>query len=193
MEHQFGTVNGKMREIVHVVKGETYKFRLLNGGSHFAYRIKIDNFSMNIVATDSSPVQPFLVDEVILHNGERFDAEITIPDDGSVNVGDTFWIRADTQESREQGYENGIRAILHIVENDLDVEMLFDNEIADPKADIVKGLTPVEDLVTINCYSHKERKQAMKTGRGACLPITALREYERSTKDNYDRSEKSTV
>ncbi len=183
-EHQFGTVNGKLREIVHVMKGETYKLRLLNGGSHFAYRMSIDGFSMTIVGADFTPVEPFSVEEVILHNGERFDVEITIPNDSNLQAGDTFWIRADTLESRKQGYENGMRAILHIVDDMTDVESLNDDDIKDPDIDIIRGETRIEELVTMNCYSQMETMKALETGKGACLPITSLMKSDKENHDN---------
>jgi FtsP/CotA-like multicopper oxidase with cupredoxin domain len=57
---------------------------------------------MTIVAADSEPVVPYEVDEVILHSAERFDVEIDIPLD---MANTTVWIRADTLESIEQGYQ----------------------------------------------------------------------------------------
>ena len=102
-QYDFGTCNGKLREIIHVIPGETYKLRLLNGGSHFAFRIYIEGFPMTIVAADSEPVNPYEVDEVIVHAAERFDVEISIPAD--LTVGERFWIRADTLESTLQGYQ----------------------------------------------------------------------------------------
>ncbi len=99
----FGTCNGKLREVVHVAPGETYKLRLLNAGSLYAFRIQVDDFPMTVVAADSEQVQPYNVDEVILHAAERFDVEITIPPNTS--IGSTYWIRADTLESEKQGYQ----------------------------------------------------------------------------------------
>ena len=103
---EFGACNGKLREVVNVIAGETYKMRLINGGSLYSYRIFIQDFKMTIVAADSEPVEPFEVDEVILHTGERFDVEIAIP--SNTAGGKTFWIRADTLESVKQGYEVSI-------------------------------------------------------------------------------------
>ena len=171
-EYKFGTVNGKLREVVHVMRGQTYKLRLINGGSHFAYRLSIDGFSMSVVAADSGPVAPYEVDEVIIHNAERFDIIIKIP--GDLKTGESFWIRADTLESRSHGYQNGIRAIMHVVDNMEEANTLHDNDIMDPKGDIIKGLTTAEERRTMNCYSNMEMDKAAKTGKGACLPITAL-------------------
>lgn len=173
MEHQYGTINGKLREVIHVVRGNTYKLRLLNGGVHFSYRIRIDGFKFNVTATDSGPVEKFEADEVIIHGGERFDIEIKIP--SSSKYGDRFWIRADTQEARKQGYENGIRAILHVVESLVDVDSIYDDAILDPDTSITKAEVPVEELITLNCYSDLEIMAAAANKKGSCFPITVLR------------------
>ena len=172
VEYEFATVNGKIREVIHVVKGQTYKLRLINGGSHFAFRITIDGFPMTIIAADSSQVEAIEVDEVILHNAERFDVEIKIPN--HLESGDSFWIRADTLESRNHGYQNGARAILHIVDNMDEAFALHDHNIRDPKDDIAKSNLSVQDRRTMNCYSNLETEKAETNGKGACLPVTAL-------------------
>ena len=176
LQYEFGTVNGKMREIIHVVKGETYKFRLLNGGSHFAYRISIDGCTMKVVAADSNPVTPYEVDDVILHNAERFDVEVQIPD--TYISGDTYWIRADTIESHSHGYQNGIRAILHVVDEMDEVDVLDDNHILDPKDNIASDHTSKKDRTAINCYSNLKHEETTKTNKGVCLPITVLQSHE---------------
>ena len=103
VNYDFGTCNGKLREIVNVFTGETYKLRIINGGSHYAFRISIDGFVMTVVAADSEQVEAHEVDEIILHAGERFDVEVSIPVD--LKGDEQFWIRADTLESTKQGYQ----------------------------------------------------------------------------------------
>jgi FtsP/CotA-like multicopper oxidase with cupredoxin domain len=100
--YHYGTCNGKLREVIPVEAGQKFKFRLLNGGTLYGFRISIDGLPMTIVAADSEPVVPYEVDEVILHSAERFDVEIDIPLD---MANTTVWIRADTLESIEQGYQ----------------------------------------------------------------------------------------
>ena len=75
----------------------------MNGGSLYAFRISIDGIPMEIVAADSEPVKPYVVDEVILHAAERFDVVVAIPPDTPTNT--SMWIRADTLESVNQGYQ----------------------------------------------------------------------------------------
>jgi FtsP/CotA-like multicopper oxidase with cupredoxin domain len=174
MEHDFGTLNGKLREVIFVQPGETYKFRILNGGSHFAYRISIDGFPFSILATDSSAVKfdsnVSVVDEIIVHNAERFDVEITVP--RTVEVGSSFWIRADTLESRKQGYENGIRGILHVVEDVTEAHL--PSNVADPTENIRRSSLSTEERKTMNCFSKGERAYAKIYQIGGCYPIEVL-------------------
>ena len=100
--YDFGTCNGKLREVIPVIAGKTYKFRLLNGGTLYGFRISIDGLRMRIVAADSEPVEPYDVDDVILHGAERFDVEVDIPMD---MMNRSLWVRADTLESSLQGYQ----------------------------------------------------------------------------------------
>ena len=166
---QFGTCNGKLREIVPVSPGQTHKFRILNAGSMYALRISFDGFKMTVIATDSEPVEPVVADEIIVHAAERFDVEVTIP--SNVSIGSTSWIRADTLERRDQGYQNGIRAIMHVVDpNSSDPTDLM--TVLDPDAAIETNIDHKTRL-TYNCYSHAEANE--KSGDGGCLPVSALR------------------
>ncbi|VEU38467.1 unnamed protein product [Pseudo-nitzschia multistriata] len=165
----FGTCNGVMREIVPVSPGRKYKMRLINAGHLFALRIAMDGFKFTIVAADSEPVEPYVVDEVILHTAERFDVEIEVP--ANAKVGSTSWIRADTLESFEQGYKNGIRAILYIVDDE-DEQPFKDEEVLDPLLPIATEYNSL-DRVTMNCLSTYEAEE--KGPNGGCIPITKLR------------------
>ena len=123
---------------------------------------------MKIIASDSEPVETVVVNEVFLHAAERFDVEVTIPDDWA--AGQSFWIRADTVESAHQGYQNGIRAILKVASGD-------DNETSEQTYDPDSGdiRSPVErspDHITMNCFNRKTFERTPQ--RGTCLPITAL-------------------
>ena len=73
------------------VAGQKYKFRLINGGQHFGYRITLGGLPLTVVAADSEPVYPVVMDEVILHTAERFEVEVTIPQNAA--VGESWWIK----------------------------------------------------------------------------------------------------
>ena len=157
-----------MREVVPASPGQTLKFRLFNAGSMYALRIAFDGFKMTVIAADSEPLEPVDgVDEVILHAAERFDVLLVIPD--NAEIGSRSWIRADTLESRKQGYHNGIRAILHIVDNNTSES---ESIVSDPDTPIETTIDH-KDRLTYNCYSHIETAEAI--GQGGCIPITDLK------------------
>jgi FtsP/CotA-like multicopper oxidase with cupredoxin domain len=158
-----------MREVVPVSPGITYKFRILNAGSMYALRISFDGIKMTIVAADSEQVEPVIADEIIVHAAERFDVEVAIPEDAE--IGSTRWIRADTLESRKQGYQNGIRAILRVVDPNKS-DKIDSASVPDPETAIETTIDHSQQL-TYNCYSHVETKE--KRGEGGCIPVSALR------------------
>eukprot|EP00569_Conticribra_weissflogii_P001427 CAMPEP_0171355232 /NCGR_PEP_ID=MMETSP0878-20121228/45112_1 /TAXON_ID=67004 /ORGANISM="Thalassiosira weissflogii, Strain CCMP1336" /LENGTH=1224 /DNA_ID=CAMNT_0011861225 /DNA_START=2051 /DNA_END=5728 /DNA_ORIENTATION=+ len=159
---EFGTCNGKLREIITVLPNRKYKFRLINGGLHHALRISIDSFPMTVVAADSEPVEPYKVDEVVLHVGERFDVEIIVYND--IAESERFWIRADTLESQSQGFQNGVRAILRVSSVP---SALKDYDVLDPpNLSLYPKRTEDTGWKTLNCHSEDKLS--------GCVPITAL-------------------
>lgn len=188
---EFGTCNGRLREIVPVSPGQKYKFRIINAGSLFALRIAVDGFKLTIIAADSEPVIPYEVDEVILHAAERFDVMLTVPENAVVGM--TSWIRADTLESRAQGYQNGIRAILRVASPGEDP--IRDEDVSDPEKPIATLADPTE-RVTMNCYSRVEKEGSGP--KGGCLPITDLKyngnaEYGSIAKSDNNEYEVHTI
>lgn len=97
-------------------------------------------------------------------------------------IGSSLWIRADTLESRHQGYSNGIRALLHIVESEDDIASIDINTITDPLEPIEKAGS-VEDKLTMNCYSKNEIVNAGPNG--GCLPIMELQRRQNDI-EHYD-------
>lgn len=149
---------------MHTVAGQRYKLRLLNGGSHFAYRISIDGSPIQNVATDASQVKSksannISLDEVIMHVGERFDVELNIPQEPGKRV----WIRADTLEHRNSlGGVNGIRGILNVVSSDEEIEDIVNDDVANPKEDVIHIPTPLE--IVIFRMKLKQQKKLEKKG-----------------------------
>ena len=90
MEYEFGTINGKLREVIHVQRGTTYTFRIINGGVHFPFRFSIDSMSggsgggdgstttrtmtpLRIVAADATNVIPYSnIDEMTVRSLHSF-------------------------------------------------------------------------------------------------------------------------
>ncbi|KAL7551998.1 hypothetical protein ACHAWF_015207 [Thalassiosira exigua] len=155
---QFGTCNGKLRSVIHVASNQKIKFHVINGGQHHALRFSIDGFPLTVVAADAQPVEAYTVDEIVLHVGERFDVEVFVYKD--IREGERFWIRADTLESQDQGFENGIRAILRVSDPQ---SIPQDEDVPDPIQDIaVQPSVRGRDRKILNCHSLE------------CIPITSL-------------------
>src|SRR5262249_9626336 len=51
---------------VEVKKGETFRLRLINGSSTYAFRFQIDGHPLTVIATDGMPVAPVTVDNILL-------------------------------------------------------------------------------------------------------------------------------
>mmetsp|Transcript_21802 Transcript_21802/g.46047 ORF Transcript_21802/g.46047 Transcript_21802/m.46047 type:complete len:315 (+) Transcript_21802:787-1731(+) len=90
-------------------------------------------------------------------------------------------VQADTLESTWQGYPNGIRAVLHIVDqSSLPLPTNrghgrgWEDSVPDPVAPIERN-ADTDSLRTLNCYSVKATEAAEKKGHGGCFPITHLR------------------
>jgi len=156
----FGTCNGKLREVVNVNTNQKYKFRIINGGQHASLRFSVDGFPLTVVAVDSQPVEPYSVDQLVIHVGERFDVEIFIF--GDLNDGELFWLRADTLEPTSQGFTNGIRAILQ-VSSSVQSSNLDEEDVLDPPQTIASTVTNGKEVATLNCH-----------GSPGCIPITNL-------------------
>jgi FtsP/CotA-like multicopper oxidase with cupredoxin domain len=56
----------------YVTSGKRYRFRMMNPGFTICpIRVTIDNHSMIVIATDTSPVQPTKVRSLVIFPGER--------------------------------------------------------------------------------------------------------------------------
>jgi FtsP/CotA-like multicopper oxidase with cupredoxin domain len=154
----FGTCNGKLREIINVEPNQKYKFRLINGGEHFALKFSISGFPLTIVAADSHPIEPYTVESLVLHVGERFDVEVHIH---NMIESESFWMEADTLDSQMQGYQRGIRAIMRVSNNK---QLITGEDVLDPSPKIKPSKTADKHVKVLNCY-HADN----------CIPVTALR------------------
>ena len=65
-----GIANGQENLVITVKAGETYRFRLLNGGHVFPYVWTVDGLEFAVVAADGAATQPYKTDGVQIHIGE---------------------------------------------------------------------------------------------------------------------------
>ncbi|CAN5134351.1 multicopper oxidase family protein [soil metagenome] len=98
---QSGLINGKGRPkgkgnapltTVDAKKGETIRLRLINSSSTYALRFQVDGHPLTVIASDGNPVQPVVVDNLVMGVGESYDVLLKADQDG------VFWIRAITED-----------------------------------------------------------------------------------------------
>ena len=60
------------REELEVEQGKRYRFRVISNGVVLCpLRISVDNHSLEVIASDGSPVEAFEVESFDIHAGER--------------------------------------------------------------------------------------------------------------------------
>ncbi|SPO37096.1 related to FET5 - multicopper oxidase [Pseudozyma flocculosa] len=79
-----------------VVPGKTYRLRIINGGSHAFNYVSIDGHMLDVIAADGTPIFKQSVHRIPLHNGQRYDALVTM-DVGE--PGDSFLLRSFIETS----------------------------------------------------------------------------------------------
>ena len=81
-----GALNGgENSDFMQFENGE-YKFRIINGAGLAPFLWSIDGFRFKVVATDGSDVEPYEVDQIQVHLGERYDVVVTFDVDEPKNV-----------------------------------------------------------------------------------------------------------
>ena len=63
--------------------GDTIRLRLVNAASATPFRVAFGGGQMTVVATDGYAVEPVKTDALLIGMGERYDVEVTVPDDGA--------------------------------------------------------------------------------------------------------------
>ncbi|KAI7644242.1 Laccase-3, partial [Hortaea werneckii] len=86
-------VVGKRFEM-NVVKGKTYKLRLVNSAIQSTFAFYIDSHKMKVIANDFVPIVPYETDVLFINIGQRYEVLVTF--DQEV---DDYWMRSDNQQS----------------------------------------------------------------------------------------------
>ena len=74
-----------------ITRGSVNRFRIINVGSEFSFQIRFECHFMKVVALDGNEIVPVIVDEIMIHPGERIDIQIQADQNT-----DCYWIRART-------------------------------------------------------------------------------------------------
>lgn len=83
----YGIHNGDPLEVFNVIQNISYRFRVINAGALFPFRISTDNQLLSVIESDGYPIIPVRVESFIINSGERFDFVINA--NQSIN---NYWI-----------------------------------------------------------------------------------------------------
>lgn len=92
-------------------EGSSYRIRLVNGAVDTHFKFSIDNHTMQVIAADLVPVQPWNTTYLNIGMGQRYDVIVQAD---QAAVAENFWIRAIPQSPCSSTNENvdNIRGIL---------------------------------------------------------------------------------
>ncbi|KAI0113467.1 putative multicopper oxidase [Daldinia grandis] len=90
--------------------GTSYRLRLINGAIDTHFKFTIDNHTMQVIATDLVPIQPYEATVINIGIGQRYDIVVTAD---QASTADSFWLRAIPQSAcSENDSEDNIRGIV---------------------------------------------------------------------------------
>ena len=76
-----------------VEKNRKYRFRGINVGTIYPFRVSIDEHNVTVIASDGYDLKPQLVESFVINPGERFD--FLLETNQPVK---NYWIRANSME-----------------------------------------------------------------------------------------------
>lgn len=102
-----GTVVGSRFETT-FESGTKYRLRLVNPSADTHFKFTIDNHTMEVIAADFVPIQPYTTDVVNVAIGQRYDVIVT----ANANA-DNYWMRAIAQTAcSNNASPNNIKGII---------------------------------------------------------------------------------
>ena len=66
--------------------GSRARLRLINGSGSSFFRIAIDGLPLTLIAADGDPVEPLVVDNLVIGTAQRYDVLVTLPESGSYTL-----------------------------------------------------------------------------------------------------------
>lgn len=81
-------------ETFKVTHGEQYRFRVINVGALYPFRVSVDSHDLTLIASDGHDIVPEIAESFIINPGERYDFTLT----ANQPVGN-YWIRSESMES----------------------------------------------------------------------------------------------
>ncbi|KAF1840066.1 multicopper oxidase [Cucurbitaria berberidis CBS 394.84] len=102
---------GGYRYNVSFTSDTSYRIRLVNAAVDTHFKFMIDNHTMQVIAADLVPIEPYETDVINIGMGQRYDVIITA-DQGS--TADSFWMRAIPQSAcSDNDNSEDIRGIVY--------------------------------------------------------------------------------
>ncbi|KAI2609132.1 multicopper oxidase [Hypoxylon fragiforme] len=102
--------NGGSRFEVSFTSGTSYRLRIVNSALDTHFKFSIDNHTMQVIASDLIPIQPYNTTVLNVGIAQRYDVIITAD---QASVADNFWLRAVPQSAcAENGNADDIRGIV---------------------------------------------------------------------------------
>lgn len=66
--------------------GARARLRLINGSGSSFFRVAIDGLPLTLIAADGDPVEPLVVDNLVIGTAQRYDVLVTLPESGSYTL-----------------------------------------------------------------------------------------------------------
>ncbi|WAR05469.1 LAC1-like protein [Mya arenaria] len=76
-------------KVYRVVRGETYRFRVITTATYYPLRISVDQHKLQVTASDGFDLEPLTTESFVIFPGERYDFNITCDQEVA-----NYWIRA---------------------------------------------------------------------------------------------------
>ncbi|KAF2642493.1 multicopper oxidase [Massarina eburnea CBS 473.64] len=93
------------------VSGTSYRLRLVNAAVDTHWRFMIDDHTMQVIASDLVPIEPYNTTVLTMGMGQRYDIIVTADQDSTA---DSFWVRAIPQSAcSDNDNADDIRGIIY--------------------------------------------------------------------------------
>ena len=86
-----GTTTGTRYETTFVA-GQRYRLRLVNAAADTQFKFSIDNHTLEVIAADFVPINPYAAESVSISMGQRYDVIVTA--NATTTSTSDFWMRA---------------------------------------------------------------------------------------------------
>ncbi|KAK6956681.1 hypothetical protein Daesc_001960 [Daldinia eschscholtzii] len=102
--------DGGSRLQLSFTSGTSYRIRLINAAIDTLFKFTIDNHTMQVIATDLVPIQPYEATIINIGIGQRYDIVVTAD---QASTADSFWMRAIPQSAcSENDSQDNIKGII---------------------------------------------------------------------------------